>query len=69
LDEHHHQWLILESLPLQEAQPPAEADAAAAKVSELTQEETRAAAHLQRLGWGEVQAAGTVAGLDRFPPC
>lgn len=30
--------------------------------------ESEAAAHLQRLGWGEVQAAGIVAGLDRFPP-
>lgn len=48
----------------------AEAQAAAAKVTELTQGEQRAeaAAHLKRLGWSEQHARGIVAGLDRLPP-
>jgi hypothetical protein len=48
----------------------AEAAAAATKVSELMKSEQReeATACLQRLGWGEAQAQGIVAGLDRLPP-
>ena len=61
---------LLQAKTVARGATPAEARAAAAKVSALTQAETRAeaAAHLERLGWGEAQAKGIIAGLDRLPP-